>query len=534
MRSGILCQFLLASALAAHAGQPPERVPPRPPGLLRVVSYNIEKGSDPAAVAADLRALDPDVALLQEVDQGTRRAKGEDQTARLADAIAMHAFFAPSYDDDGGKTGCAILSRFPLSGTRALEMPHSRNLGAVARIRWQGRDVELFSVHLAATYKVSVAHLVESAELRLKEARHLDGMLDKLPKDRGVVFGGDLNAPPGSDPYRVFASRLANDGGQGFTYPAAAPLLRIDHLFSSKTLRAAGVRTAARGASDHRPLVVDYALAETPGAAPAGPQGLRVLTWNIQYGRNRGADPNGWPKRKAALAELLKETKPQVLCVQEALAEQLDFLKEKLLGYDLFAQGRDDGKSAGEHCAIFYDRERFERTQAETFWLSDTPETPSRTWGDAYNRICTWVELTNRASGRRIRVCNTHFPLEAAHRTKAARLVAQRLEALAPLPTLLMGDFNEPAGPSSWPDLTRAGLFDVFGTAKEKQGVATFRWKGLSIARLDWVLASPEWRAASLRAIDRAVEGVYPSDHYGVLATLDLPEIKAPGAPKKE
>lgn len=534
MGNGILWFFLLAGALAVHAGEPPERVPPRPPGLLRVVSYNIEKGSDPAAVAADLRALDPDVALLQEVDQGTRRAKGEDQTARLAEALGMHAFYAPSYDDDGGKTGCAILSRFPLAGTRALEMPRSRNLGAVARIRWHGRDVELFSVHLAATYKVSVAHLLESAELRLKEARHLGGMLDKLPAGRDVVFGGDLNAPPGSDPYRVFAGRLANDGGQGFTYPAAAPLLRIDHLFSSKSLRAAGVRTAARGASDHRPLVVDYAPAEAPGAAPAGPQGLRVLTWNIQYGRDRGADPNGWPQRKAALAALLKETKPQVLCVQEALAEQLDFLKEKLSGHGHFAQGRDDGKSAGEHCAIFYDRERFKRTHAETFWLSDTPETPSRTWGNAYARICTWVELTDKASGRRFRVCNTHFPLEAAHRAKAACLVAQRLEALAPVPTLLMGDFNEAAGPSAWPGLARAGLSDVFDSAKEKQGVATFRWKGLSIARLDWVLTSPEWRATGLRTIDREVDGVYPSDHNGVLATLDLPEIQAPEAPKKE
>src|SRR5258708_1658567 len=97
--------------------------------------------------------------------------------------------------------------------------------------------------------------------------------------------------------------------------------------------------------------------------APAGPMpgpkvepgSIRVLTWNILCGQDDGPpwEQHQWPARKAALAQALREAQPDILLVQEARSGQLAFLDESLPGYRRVGVGRDDGKSGGEHCAVY-------------------------------------------------------------------------------------------------------------------------------------------------------------------------------------
>jgi hypothetical protein len=60
---------------------------------------------------------------------------------------------------------------------------------------------------------------------------------------------------------------------------------------------------------------------ETP-RAPANPNAIRVVTWNILLGRDGGLPWNqhGWPVRKRAFERVLTAIGPDILCVQEALA----------------------------------------------------------------------------------------------------------------------------------------------------------------------------------------------------------------------
>jgi endonuclease/exonuclease/phosphatase family metal-dependent hydrolase len=93
-----------------------------------------------------------------------------------------------------------------------------------------------------------------------------------------VILLGDFNAVPGSRAYERIAMRLRDAQRASAspasrpqpTFPTRLPLLRIDHIFVSRSIEVLGVEiprtVAARVASDHLPLVIDFQLALHDGA----------------------------------------------------------------------------------------------------------------------------------------------------------------------------------------------------------------------------------------------------------------------------
>lgn len=184
----------------------------------------------------------------------------------------------------------------------------------------------------------------------------------------------------------------------------------------------------------------------------ADPASIRVLTWNILVG-GEGLAPwsrHGWPVRKGALRDALGGVSPDILCVQEALDEQVRFLESALPRHRRVGVCRDDGRSAGEHCAIFFDADRFERLDDGTFWLEEPSGLPPEGGLLGPKRICTWVRLRERPGGRTLRVYNAHLYLTEAAQIRAARIILDRISA-GPREdaVLLAGDFNAvPSSPS--------------------------------------------------------------------------------------
>ena len=83
----------------------------------------------------------------------------------------------------------------------------------------------------------------------------------------------------------------------------------------------------------------------------------------------------------------------------------------------------------------------------QTFWLSPTPEQPSRDWTTPFPRICTWCELQPVASPEKpVRVYNTHLDhISYFARVRGLREILRHISTRyqqAPGPVLLMGDFN--------------------------------------------------------------------------------------------
>src|SRR5690349_9605061 len=56
---------------------------------LKIVTWNIERGSNPDALTAYINQVQPDVVCLQEVDWGNQRTSSVDVLSRLAHSTSM-------------------------------------------------------------------------------------------------------------------------------------------------------------------------------------------------------------------------------------------------------------------------------------------------------------------------------------------------------------------------------------------------------------------------------------------------------------
>lgn len=246
---------------------------PGPPVALRVVSFNIHgargrSGLDLPGIAAELRALSPDVVLLQEVDRFRARSRGVDQPAHLARALGMGHVFAPlvtgTHRSRGAarwEYGTAILSRHPVTDHHLTHLPQPPDTEARGLLR-VGIEV---GHHTVNVYNTHLQH--NSASTRTAQAQAIQRVLDA---ERGpVVLGGDLNAVPGSDVHSLLTTGL-NDvwnvagRGAGGTSPARSPRRRIDYVLTSPDITVTQAATHTTAISDHRAVRADLALAGLP------------------------------------------------------------------------------------------------------------------------------------------------------------------------------------------------------------------------------------------------------------------------------
>jgi endonuclease/exonuclease/phosphatase family metal-dependent hydrolase len=261
-----------------------------------------------------------------------------------------------------------------------------------------------------------------------------------------------------------------------------------------------------------------------PPAPKADPASIRIVTWNILHGQE-GLQLSNWSGRKEALRLALQDAKPDILCVQEAVAEQVAFLERTLPTHQRVGVGRDDGRAAGEHCAILFDRERFEELATDTFWLEPPTDQPRGPSVLNVKRICTSVRLRDRRSGRILRVYNVHSYLTEKARVAAARIVLSRIAAGDPTDAIVVaGDFNATPGASSRRLFTDTGLVSSATAAGQPAGAATYQSYGVPWRSLDAILLSSGWTVRQHRLLDVKPGNTYPSDHFGVLADVTLRE----------
>jgi endonuclease/exonuclease/phosphatase family metal-dependent hydrolase len=262
-----------------------------------------------------------------------------------------------------------------------------------------------------------------------------------------------------------------------------------------------------------------------PPAAKEDQALIRVVTWNVHCGSEGGPlwERFDWAGRKYALQTAVQQARPDILCVQEARAEQVQFLERALPRHQRVGVGRDDGRSGGEHCAIYFDRDRFEEIGSGTFWLEDPVDEPGKASALSPRRICTWVRLRDRQSGRVLRVYNSHLYLTEEARRRAARIILARIAEGDPSDAVILtADFNAPPNALSRQLFTEAGLADSANLAGKSPNTPTYHCYGLRLRCLDSILVSPGWRAHNHAILDVKPDNVFPSDHFGVLTDLAL------------
>jgi endonuclease/exonuclease/phosphatase family metal-dependent hydrolase len=251
---------------------------------VRFVTFNIlharsvEDGVvDVDRLRAAVRALDPDVLAMQEVDLEQPRSARADLTAVAAQAMGAvsHRFVAALSGTPGATWiaatgreqpgtaayGIALLSRFPARNWQTLRLPripmrfpmYLPGPGRVMMVREEPRAVVVAQLETpAGTITVANTHLSFVPGWNRVQLRRLRRDLAGLPGPRMLL--GDLNMTP---PTVAAVSGMRSLAATP-TFPADAPDRQLDHVLTDDaTLQASACSTPVMPISDHRPLVVD-------------------------------------------------------------------------------------------------------------------------------------------------------------------------------------------------------------------------------------------------------------------------------------
>lgn len=248
---------------------------------MRVMTYNIRSGNgDLARTAEAIRASGPDLVSLQEVDvHWAERSGFVDQASELGNRLHMQVRFARIYHLPGTGSaqpprefGVALLSRYPIIAwrndtltrlsTQEKEPVPTPMPGLLeAEVDVNGTTVRVFNTHL--DYR-------SDPRVRQQQITELLGYIGE-PSVPTLVFG-DMNAKPDAPELQPLLQRLhdtwsASDG-PGPTYPAEAPVERIDYVLVSRQVRVRSAAVPVTEASDHRPVVVDLVIDRDRTSSP--------------------------------------------------------------------------------------------------------------------------------------------------------------------------------------------------------------------------------------------------------------------------
>lgn len=252
------------------------------------------------------------------------------------------------------------------------------------------------------------------------------------------------------------------------------------------------------------------------------------MTFNIRYNTEKDGI-NKWDNRKDRAAEMVKFYEADFCGMQEALIGQINDLQERLPDYEHFGLGRDDGKEKGEFSPIFYNKTKFKLLKQETFWLSETPEKPSKGWDANLPRVVTWGYFKDLKSKSKFYVFNTHYDhIGKVARAESSKLVLKKIKEIAGSENaILMGDFN--ATPSDEPiKIIMEGLTESskltqaphFGPESTFNG---FENKEQDNRRIDYIFVNnPKLKVFKHATLTNTWAGLFASDHHPVMAVISL------------
>jgi endonuclease/exonuclease/phosphatase family metal-dependent hydrolase len=260
---------------------------------------------------------------------------------------------------------------------------------------------------------------------------------------------------------------------------------------------------------------------------------LTVMTFNIRYD-NPGDSINAWPNRVAIVCGLLRNEKPDLLGLQEALWYQYEEIDSAISGYSSVSRGRDDGRKMGEMNSVFYNINRFDYVRDSTFWLSETPNRPgSKGWGASLPRIVTWVELKEKTSQKPLYYFNTHF----AHDSDSARMMSAGilLKAVKRIAGknrfVITGDFNMSPQSKAYTILmekssSRAILQDSYLISQVKPEGPAYTTNSFRDTpgrnRIDYIFVRRGMKVLSTSVIVKKEGPVFVSDHWPYKAVISL------------
>ena len=233
----------------------------------------------------------------------------------------------------------------------------------------------------------------------------------------------------------------------------------------------------------------------------ASAQELNVASFNIKCATSHGMGNvkgyNGWDDRKSLIFDMINFAAFDVFGAQEVRYGQLKDMVEAMPDYDYIGVGRDDGKTKGEFCPVFYRRGRLKMLDSGTFWLSETPDKASRGWDGMCNRVCSWGYFQDVITKSKFYFLNTHLDNKGAEaKTKGSELIVNFIKKHCKgAQVIVTGDFNVYQDSEWYKIFSQCGLLkDSFDAARYRFApsgtFSTFTPTRYSTNRIDHIFVS--------------------------------------------
>ncbi len=167
---------------------------------------------------------------------------------------------------------------------------------------------------------------------------------------------------------------------------------------------------------------------------------VRIMSYNIRHtGEKSDTGVKHWDARKFATINMIRTEKPDVIGMQEVRSDQKEYLIAELPEYQGVMESMSNTKF------IMFRKDRFELLEQGNFWLSETPDVPSKGWGSISERATLWVKLREVKTGKTFYVFNTHLDVRSMEaRIKGAAMCCSRMEEICGKDAVqfITGDMN--------------------------------------------------------------------------------------------
>lgn len=264
-----------------------------------------------------------------------------------------------------------------------------------------------------------------------------------------------------------------------------------------------------------------------------------VASFNLRFDNAKDKGDNEWKLRQPRIVQVIRQGGFDIIGFQELIDSMRPAFTNALKEYRF----SDSSKKTGP-VPIAFRPEKFEFVDSARMSLSEHPEDfTCKSWGATSARICQWVLLREKKSGRLIRHFNMHPDWKGQKsRTLGMKQVVVPLireaEARGEL-VILTGDMNEDPGvprPQWLPEdaqypwgeamnIVKLHLKDAFeasATPPRGPALTAHCFSEKRHGRIDRIFVSKGIGVKAFTTHDDRPGGKYPSDHDAISARISL------------
>lgn len=251
---------------------------------------------------------------------------------------------------------------------------------------------------------------------------------------------------------------------------------------------------------------------------------LRVMSCNVRCISPTDFGKKSWFYRADLIMQGIEKEQPSVIGFQEATKWQYSYLCDTLSSYDSVITYRDDAFNS-EGCPIFYRSDMYALIDKGSFWLSETPDVMSKSWGAQFNRVCSYVILKDNATGTEFVVFNTHLShVSDKARINGIQVVLDKIAEFGSKPAVLMGDLNAKEDSETYKSATN-NFYDAKYQTTNTMTSCTYQDWGKQLDRecIDYVMISKQGlKVNSYKVVTDTYDGVYSSDHFPLSVSISF------------